>query len=606
MMNDMGSKLYASDQILTALGFPKGEMSRISAGSIERMWFIPHVIYDPDNRSITTASTTGDLSYFPVWIDPNNTDTQGGIYYPSSGVMYVDRVGIGPVGNDEFAIHELMHAVQYSEIKNAFGHDWITEGFAAAVQPFAPSNTAPSGGEFRFAGNWRDWYFPLSNDDATNVYNTSEFWLSLDGTLNLTPTFYDNLEGKGKLFDYSSYLTVDDALTDTGLPSLRDGYTNLILSRESDPDYLHCALPLFPCSGTSCELLTDTAPFSAQCFDIFIDEEDLCSGVETHDIKVTLVTDPEQFPFATIKLLVDGVIHDANTPVPYSEGRMWVINTTYTDNLSPTEATLKFEENCKVVTLIAQEYSIAATAGIFTKPTFPVERAYNQDIKIIRSLEDPILANAYGSPFNGESWAESNERVIKTHRYFLQNTGSDDTVESTDEDTTTVIAPLGAGSQSLSESVSSAISDGSATASASGTSHMVLNGEDGVPILFDWDFSVNRSLLYVDPSNINTGEASAGVLGWIYLNVAPQNRATLEMGWDCSFFSVSVLRQIPTLYSIENWNNGESGCGVVRQFTLTEGSYRINFQGNAGLLPVNTVGDESSSGHLSLSVKELQ
>ena len=129
MMNGLGSKLYASDKILTFLGFPKGEVLRVSAESIDRMWNIPHVIYDPDNRSITTAST-GDHSYFAAWVDPDTTDTLRGEYKPSIlGGLYVDRSE-----TDEIVIHELMHAVQFGEIRNAWSNDWIIEGLAAATQ----------------------------------------------------------------------------------------------------------------------------------------------------------------------------------------------------------------------------------------------------------------------------------------------------------------------------------------------------------------------------------------------------------------------------------------------------------------------------------------
>lgn len=600
MMNDLGAKLYASDQTLTSLGFLSGGVRVINAlGRIRTN--VPHVIYDPDNRSATTASIGGnELLHYIVWVTPNTTDSTLGYYEPSTEQIYVDKFE-----TDDTIIHELMHAVQILEIVNAWDQNWVVEALASAIEIYATSISVLNGEDYRYFGDWRDWGYPLANEAELNEYQALEFWLSVDGTLSLLQYLHDNLGVKTELTDVNAHTLVDEALTETGLPSLRDGYSNLILSRNYDVDYPYCESVSPNCTGNSCEIVTPISPISASCFDASVFFDSCGDGEE--DIVVSLVSDSGSTPNPNLEIIVDGGIYAADTEVPFTgQGRIWAINTDYSAANASQTATIKFENkaNCSAVTLIAQQYSIAATTGISTKNITPIERTYNRDSKVINSLEDQILANAYGYPFNIENWADSTESVIKIHQYFLQNTDGDDTVEDTREDTTTVIAPLGAGSQNLAESVSSDISDGSAKASASGTSNMVLNGENGVPIMFDWDFTVSRSLLFVDPSNIDAGQASAGVLGFLYLNVAPQNRATLEMGWDCSFFSVSVLRQIPTLYSIENWNNGESGCGVVRQFTLTEGSYRINFQGNAGL--INIVGDEGSSGHLSLSVKELQ
>lgn len=406
-MNDLGSKLYASDQILTTLGFPKGEMSRISADSIERMWTIPHVIYDPDNRSITTASTTAaGLSYFPAWVDPDVTDNRLGVYRPAFGVIYIDRLA-----SDEVAIHELMHAVQYGQINNAWDHGWVREGLASAVQVFAPSNTAPSGGEFRYYGNWRDWQFPLSSNDNINEYKVSEFWLTLDGTLSLLPTFYSNL-GASLLTEYNAYLEVDDALINTGLPSIRDGYTSLIQSRNSDPGYEYCALPLgLICSDTSCDILTDTAPFSAQCFDIYNIENDLCPEEETPDIKVTLVSDSEQFPFANMKLMVDGIIHDANTEVPFSEGHIWSINTTYTDGNSPTEVTLKFECQTDYMKLVKQRINSDATAVATTSFFNTLSPSRETSFQTYNSFED-LSADSFITTYKWSDGVIIDEDVI--------------------------------------------------------------------------------------------------------------------------------------------------------------------------------------------------
>jgi hypothetical protein len=537
MMNDIGSKLYASDKILTALGFSKGEMSRISASAIERMRNIPYVIYDPDNRSIVSVSTTGILSYFQAWVDPDKTDTLLGVYYPGPfGHMSIDRSA-----SDETVIHELMHAVQYGEIRNAWGNNWIIEGLAAATQVVAPSSNAPSGEGFRYFGVWRDWQFPLSNDDNTNEYKTSEFWLSVDGTLYLLPDFYNNLGGKGELFDYSAYLTVDDAMTESGLPSLRDGYTNLISSRDIDPGYTYCKEdPVLDCSDGVCNLSMYTAPFSAQCFDIFDIEDQLCPDVaDPPDIEVTLVTDSEQFPLAAIKLMLNGVISDANTPVPFVGGRLWAINTAYTDNRSPTEATLKFEAECNSYVVQLERQKIFAGAVANSSPpggggNNALSPGLDGSADTYTSYEDLIL----------DSFITSYERLRKPDQFI-----------------DTVVAPLGLNAWSASPSVSAAhrcdgiifaCSDTTTVSTATASATVTTDTDNDATSMT----TVGSHALSATIGNKGAYAYANGYNVYTYILAGESVELTLTWGCDMSFVSVKLLdpetRHPETLYRVGN------------------------------------------------------
>jgi len=323
IMNDLGPHLYDSDKKLTSLGFLSGDVAFFSAIDIENS-DDHYVIYDPDNRSGTTSSVTGEeITYFVAWVDPNTTDNARGRYDPSTKFLYVDLFEA-----DDTVIHELMHAVQYIEIRNAWGQHWLVEALAAATEPFAPTTPVPGGSQFRWLDLWRDWGVPLASEDGTNEYEASELWLSMDEMLSLIPNFYSNLRGKSKLTDVNSYMLADEAMTDTGLPSLRDGYTDLILSRDSDINYPHCESVIYDCTGANCDLDADVSPISATCFDMDVS---FCPDVP-QDIKVTLESEVNPH----IKLIVDGVVHEANTPVPFSgKGRIWAMNTNYVPDLVP-------------------------------------------------------------------------------------------------------------------------------------------------------------------------------------------------------------------------------------------------------------------------------
>lgn len=414
MMNNIATKLYASDKQLTSLGFLGGDMRIINHVGIERTK-LPYVIYDPDNRSASTSSTDGvGTSYFIAALTPDTNDKLLGLYDPSVRQIFVDQFE-----SDGTIIHELMHAVQRVQIEDAWDQIWIIEGIAAAIEDLAPSSS-PSGGAFRYeGGDWRDWDFPLSNEDDLNEYQVLEYWLSLDVSLSLFPSFYDNLRAYGTLTDGNIYSRVDAALTDTGLPSLRESYANLIAARNNDAGYQYCDPVFLACvSGESCEQPVNIPPISADCIDIIVEPEVLPECPDTPpDIKVTLVTDENP----NIGLMVDGVMHEANKPVPFSgEGRIWAINTDVFASTSPVAA-LKFTNKASCYLEIVKQnlfaMSIAEineiTVNTLTTPAGVSQQIMYQSFEDLSFESKIITVNQFDMGAGQPSVSERNDEIVE-------------------------------------------------------------------------------------------------------------------------------------------------------------------------------------------------
>jgi len=326
MLTDIGAKLYASDEKLTSLGFPAGIMKPISEERLAASK-VEYLVYDPDNRSASTASIGGGpIRYFLVNADPNDTDIYKGHYDPVANYIWLDIDT-----SYENAIHELMHAVQYLEIPGAWGTDLVLEGTASAVMAFAPPSPATNGKDFRFSGSGRDWSHPLNSDMDKDAYEAAEYWLSRDPTLENLPKLYSDLGSYD--IDESDYVGIDLAQKDSGSLSLVESYLDLIKSRADDQDYEHCAAETLFCTDGSCSTeISDFVSMSAHCIIYDVEFIDACEG-EPAEINVALEPDSSH---SNVKLIVDGVIHDSDTPVPFTSGeRIWAINTSFSSIIVP-------------------------------------------------------------------------------------------------------------------------------------------------------------------------------------------------------------------------------------------------------------------------------
>ena len=328
---------------------------------------------------------------------------------------------------------------------------------------------------------------------------------------------------------------------------MRDGYTNLISSRDIDPGYTYCKEdPVLDCSDGDCNLSMYTAPFSAQCFDIFDIEDQLCpDAADPLDIEVTLVTDPEQFPFAAIKLMLNGVIRDANTPVPFVGGRLWAINTTYTDNLSPTEATLKFEAECNpYVQLERQKIFASAGADASAGGGNALYPGTDGSADTYTSYEDLIL----------DSFITSYERLRKPDQYI-----------------DTVVAPLGLNAWSASPSVSTVHSCDDVMFPGC-TQTTVSTATASATITTDTDndatsmTTVGSHALSATIGNKAPYATARGTNEYTYILSGESVELTLTWGCDMSNITIKLLdpdtRAPETLYQVGNYNDGNDDGNV--------------------------------------------
>ena len=408
MMEDVASSLYASDQQLTSLFFPRGRVSRVTPATVAKNY--PYLYYDPDGRSVATAGASGgDPEYFKAWVTPDTTtpDTEDnifGTYHTDLEFIQVD-VDLVPSLRNLTTIHELMHAVQRIEIVDVWDDDWIIEGLASAVQPDAPGYSGPKGADYRYFEEWRDWKYDLTREQSNDEYEVLEFWLSLTGDMSAIPRFHEWIRGIDSSIETNSLLRVDEALTATGLPSLSEAYTSLILTRDGQNDYPYCAGGLSFCSDLSCSrVVEDVQPFSAHCRTEVI-EFDTCDD-EPAELTVTLETDS---PNPHIKLILGGTVYDANTPVdfPNDGERYWVINTDLEEAImspGPT-ATLVFEDKAECgnpyLSIVSQEISSSVTmvADGSTLGRFASIEKYN-------SYDDLSRGSVLTT---GEGWGSSTE-----------------------------------------------------------------------------------------------------------------------------------------------------------------------------------------------------
>lgn len=441
MMNRLAPKLYAADKRLTSLGFPLGSVHRVTLEGILNDGF-PYVVYDPDGRSVARSSSTGNkLAYAIAWVDPDTTDNILGLFYPSTSRVQFDI----DTGDNGTVIHELMHAVQRAEIHNMYGgsNNWILEGIAEATVPYSTGYSGPSPRDYRF-GSWRDWKNSLLSNDDQNHYKSEEFWLSLTGDLSSIPSFYDNLRGDSSSTETNSQLQVDAALTATGLPSLDQAYTDLILQRDGQAGYLHCAgegeAVVRLCSGASCTtLVEDLHPVSAQC----LFETISFASCDDQPVAMTVTLEPDS-PNPNMKLIVDGVLYAANTPVdfPVNGKRVWVVNT----DLEPLNSLPEPGTS-----------SPGPTAKLVYKNESPT-----CDIGI---LMQQINANAYADA----NTSGSPSRSLSAETYTSYDDLRQDSVLSTVSNSGTVnvtVAPLGFDAWESTQSVSASAGDAASAASA--------------------------------------------------------------------------------------------------------------------------------------------
>lgn len=345
MMDDLGAKVYASDKVLTELEHTHSKIKLSTKRDINSsvLGGLEAIIYDPDGRSDILGVDPLNYIYQVVQVDANLIDGHHGVFYGTSKILLVD-IGEG----DDTVIHELMHAVQLAKIIGEYKFEWIREGLASAVEDFAPSHPQ-LGKEFRML-KWRDWSAPLMEDYW--AYETLELWLSIDTNFSNIDRFYFWLNFKDKKMTIlNTYQLVDEALVEAGLPTLRDAYKDLISSRNLDSRYLHCESVTRSCTDESCEIVTPIPSMSASCFEVDVNFESCDDSPQ--DIVVSLVTAPGAIPNPNLELMVDSIIHPADTEVAFfGVGRIWAINTSYDDAGAgpPESATIKFdnktEANC--------------------------------------------------------------------------------------------------------------------------------------------------------------------------------------------------------------------------------------------------------------------
>ncbi len=184
--------------------------------------------------------------------------------------------------------------------------------------------------DFRF-GSWRDWSHPLNSNMDKDAYEAAEYWLSRDPTLGNLPKLYSNLGSYD--IDESDYIGIDLAQKDSGSLSLRESYLDLIKSRANDQGYEHCAAETLFCTDERCStVISDFVSMSAHCIIYDVEFIDACEG-EPAEITVALEPDSSH---SFVKLMVDGVIHDSDTPVPFTSGeRIWAINTNFSALIVP-------------------------------------------------------------------------------------------------------------------------------------------------------------------------------------------------------------------------------------------------------------------------------
>ncbi len=331
---EIGDNVVDSTEALSSLGFPRGALELRHLDEIQ-MSGLPFLINDPFGRSTT------DQLYFLLWVEPPQGKLYG-FYSATSSELHVMTTYTATPG---VAIHELMHAVQWALIPDTWDFNWIVEGTATALIPFAPDYIGPIGTEYRVFGGWRDWFWSLNDEDANNEYEVAEFWLSLDPSLEYLPSLYQELAKLSPDELALQYTAVDQALTQNGQAPLVENYLNLIQDRNSDFEYRHCQT----CSGPDCNFMDTFPSMSASCWDMQFQ----CDQPTT---TITLKGQP------SLKLMVDGEIHDANTNVPVNDtAHVWLIN----ENLIIADEAGELEVNCSAddVELISQTHSISVAAG---------------------------------------------------------------------------------------------------------------------------------------------------------------------------------------------------------------------------------------------------
>jgi hypothetical protein len=250
-------------------------------------------------------------------------NTQG--YYDLlTGVLVLSHATI----DRSTLIHELLHAVQFTEIPSAWLRDWIIEGTATAVESLALEvSVDDSSGDVE-----RDWRLALSSVEGLAEYETGEFWKFLDGTMSYLPALFSSIQAQSPSLSGvgdspEDYSVVDKALQNVLGATLADSYLNLIQDR-SKSDYEHCEeKPIF-CSEKRCPLSEsdielDGKPMSALCFKIEADfsEADF-SQSECQNLQLELKGEDAIHRF----IVDDKVFRPNQTADAGEEFQLWVVN----------------------------------------------------------------------------------------------------------------------------------------------------------------------------------------------------------------------------------------------------------------------------------------
>ena len=324
--------------------------------TLQSMRAVGDVAVPADSNDTGTDSSR----YYPIEMLPALEDDDSGYYSPTDHTIRVSA------GIDSLTIiHEIMHAVQLAAIPNFWEADWVIEGVADALEPFAPGYRGPRGASYR-TGDWRDWEVELShqNENKRYEYKVSEFWLSVDPLLRYMSALYNAVGKKsGEVSSPEDYSLIDQGLRTAKRPHLDDAYTELIRTRskQTEDGYRHCHKEKMTCSDKECPV-SDVRPFrfkpmSATCLTVEskIEADDCDNPV----LQLELDGDQEKHRF-----VVDGQLYQVGeTPTVKEDFELWVINLARTakDN-AKSEALLK--PTCPgPVSILGQDHQLITSAS---------------------------------------------------------------------------------------------------------------------------------------------------------------------------------------------------------------------------------------------------
>lgn len=323
------------------LGFTRAAVRRFARADLERAGLLFGTSDDrtADNYLIANLVPNGALGEDVL-----------GVYSPSSRqVAVVESVLSEDLSDENTVAHEIFHAVQGAEIPFVRSK-WIIEGTAMAVEAATILvDSYEERRDLRFGG-WRPWFVTLNSTMLIAEYQVAEFWLEVAPALSYLKELFEhldhlNLDDLALVNEGNNYTVIDKALSltsslvipdiDPDLSALPDAYLDLILLRNSQPEYPWCqSLGVVFDHNIRVPLGEAQEPMSAICMGIEFTTDPVCPGtIGTKQITLEVAADDSN----EVRLLLDGVLYPANTPIPFENNnpRLWAINV----DLDPTVST---------------------------------------------------------------------------------------------------------------------------------------------------------------------------------------------------------------------------------------------------------------------------